>query len=220
MHFAILFTTLKVLQNGGHMLRVIIVVLSAVLLSGCACSMSCKKPTESQQTVTDSNANSDSDNLQNSDETDTATIAPEETTTELEPNTYPETLSNDELSGPVNEVAYDNIQVKMNKDKYSIYDRQISCTISDGNAGKAFYYHHYPLVEYKDGDNWVRLSYYPPESDYEIQWFQCYDETDKNKKNSTVVSFFPEYMEEDFVVGQYRLIIFIGPNTYYAEFEA
>lgn len=139
------------------------------------------------------------------------------------PNKDPETMSADDLSStsPIdvqNELEYDNMSVSLEKKSYSV-DEIIRCTITNGNVGKGFFYYYVPFIEYYNNEEWVRLSYYPPETQYDEQWYFCAIEGNDNKENSTVIMFDPQYVSETLKEGRYRLVIFMGQNKYYAEFS-
>lgn len=140
------------------------------------------------------------------------------------PNIDPEILSSDFLLEPTpldvqNEMNYDKIIVSLDKQEYSLENENVVCSITNQNVGAGFYYYYIPFVEYYNNNEWVRLSYYPPETEFDGQWYFCAIDGYENIEFSTAVKFEPEYVREELSKGKYRLVLFVGPNKYYAEFE-
>ena len=139
------------------------------------------------------------------------------------PNSDPELLSDEgylryNSIGVQNEEKYDNITVRTEKNTYNISETEIKCILTNENVGKGFYYYYFPMIEYKEDNEWIRLAYYPPESEYDEQWYFCAIEGNTTEPNSTITTLFTEYVGQEIIPGEYRLVLFIGPNKYYAEF--
>ena len=117
-----------------------------------------------------------------------------------------------------NEDMYNNISIKLDKELYNSQD-VVECTITNANKGKGFYYYYIPFVEYFNGEEWIRLSYYPSETEYEEQWYYCAVEGSDNLEYSTNITLDMKYIKEQLIDGKYRLLVFVGPNEYKAEFE-
>lgn len=142
----------------------------------------------------------------------------------LKPNGDPDVLSEEFLSEPTplnvkNELEYDKITVSLDKESYSLEDEVIKCTVKNGNVGKGFYYYYIPFIECYSENKWNRLSYYPPETQYDEQWYFCAIEGNDDIEYSTTITFDPQYVSDVLKEGKYRLVIFVGPNKYYVEFD-
>lgn len=146
---------------------------------------------------------------------------------EYHPNKDIEPLNQEQLSisdvdGILSEKDYNNISVSMEQNVYSKDTSEIRCIISDKNLGTGFYFYDIPLVEYKQNESWIRLPYYTPDLEQGLDishWAYCCEETNSKRENSSYISFYPEYLKVDFVDGMYRLKIFAGDKSFYAEFE-
>ena len=142
----------------------------------------------------------------------------------LKANKDPDVLSKEKLSFTLlnvqTEMDYDNISISIEKELFSLEENDaIKCKIINKNIGKGFYYYYIPFVEYYNNNEWVRLSYYPPETEYDEQWYFCAVEGNDNMEYSTITTFYPQYVREELVEGRYRLVVFVGTNKYYAEFN-
>ena len=122
------------------------------------------------------------------------------------------------LNVPV-ETDYDNIKVELENNIYPLNFDKIKYTITDKNVGKGFYYYYIPFLEKQKDDKWIRLSYTPPETQYEEAWYFCAVEGNTTEPNSTTQYLIAKYINEDLTTGKYRLVLFVGPNEYTAEFE-
>ena len=140
------------------------------------------------------------------------------------PNQNPTIASSDyyhraNAIGAENEIFYNNVELTAFEDSYSRSVDKIRCELKNKNAGKGFYYYYIPFLEYYANNEWIRLSYYPPESSYDEQWYFCAIENNNELEYSTWITVYPKYLEEKLIPGKYRVVQFVGPTVRYAEFE-
>lgn len=140
------------------------------------------------------------------------------------PNPNPSVASTDyyhraNAIGVENEISYDSVVITTFEDSYSRLADKIRCELKNNNPGKGFYYYYIPFVEYFANDEWIRLSYYPPEAGYDEQWYYCAIENNSELEYSTWITLYPKYLEEKLIPGRYRIVQFVGPTVRYAEFE-
>lgn len=117
------------------------------------------------------------------------------------------------------ETDYDHIKIELDNDIYPLDFDKIICKLTNENVGKGFYYYYIPFLEKQEDDEWIRLSYTPPEIRYDATWHFCAIEGNTTEPNSTLKYLHSEYINDDLEPGKYRIVIFVGPNEYTAEFE-
>lgn len=118
------------------------------------------------------------------------------------------------------ETDYSNITVTIEHDSYPLDTERINTTITNTNVAKGFTFYDFPLLEFYQDGEWVRLSYYPNDYYSEIsKWPVCGLVNNTTDCYSTVITFLPRYVQEDLIPGQYRLVYFVGPRVLYQEFE-
>lgn len=118
------------------------------------------------------------------------------------------------------ETDYSNIILEM-EHTFSLEEVEIiECSIINLNVGKGFWYFHIPYIEnYADG-KWIRLSYYPNEYyNEEGRWYICGVEGNRTESNSCEVFLETQYISEEVKEGKYRIVVFVGNEKRYAEFE-
>ena len=125
--------------------------------------------------------------------------------------------------GLKNEIVFDRISVKLEKEKYSLSgDKEISCIVMNENPGHGFYMYPYPYIErLSDGGEWIRLCNKIVTRTEGLENF-VYIAGTANADNMVYCE--SGILIEDIVpeaaVGHYRLVFFFPKNvTVYAEFD-
>ena len=199
------------------MKRYMFIVAISLLLGGCGQSQN----KEAELTSDDVNESLD---INETEET---------TEDKYPPNPDPEPLGEGvyvgkiEMQGIGNEEKYDNIRIEMEETTYKLGTEKIMCNITNENVGKGFWVYYVPLLEYKDNGEWKRLRYYTKSMKLCLEtpkWYYVANKTagmegfDTTKQHSTMSILFTKYVMDELVPGEYRLVLFVGPNKYYAEF--
>lgn len=118
------------------------------------------------------------------------------------------------------ETDYSNITVETEFPSYSKDVDEISYTLTNNNVARGFYFYFMPYIEKYQFGEWVRLSYYPPEYENDAsKWHLCALEGNTTDKYSTLQYLDPEYVSPKMTKGKYRLVVFVGDQIAYAEFE-
>lgn len=170
-------------------------------------------------------------------ENETTEEITEEATTEKReylPNEAPEPVSGLWLTEDggmfpneiANETEYDNIVVEMDKTTYKLGTAKIIAYVKNLNVGKGFWAYHIPLLEYNDNGEWVRLRYYTESMRMGLEmseWLYVMNGTKEGETVQTICHrapfvLFTEYVMDELVPGLYRLVMYVGPSKYYAEF--
>ena len=125
------------------------------------------------------------------------------------------------LKGVKNEIAYDKIVVKINKDTFSLKnDKQIDCEVTNMNPGHGFYVYLAPAIEKQVDGKWERIcNKYMTQTEGLERWMCVATEYKPDMTFSIRVG----VLISDFVPaaapGHYRLVIFTAKTTLYAEFD-
>lgn len=149
-------------------------------------------------------------------------LYPRHKTTPPTPNPEPYNLSYLEgktsNSGFPYEMDYGNITAATEKISYDKSVEDIICTVTNNNPEHAFYVNSIPVIEKYRFGKWVRLVYYPYDYYWETgRWSEIIG--NEGECFSTVLHFYPEYLEGGLSKGKYRLVVFVGDTKTYAEFE-
>ena len=120
----------------------------------------------------------------------------------------------------VDEKEYNNFSFELSTQEFiKNKDNQIVCKIINNNVGNGFYYYQILYIEFKNKGEWQRLAYYPPEIFYEGNWFYSGVEGNNTEPNTAEVYFEKENLKDELYEGQYRLVLFVGPKVFYANFK-
>lgn len=137
----------------------------------------------------------------------------------IQPNIDPEPNQNQECFLDVClESDYNHIFLRTMETTYQLDTENITCELINQNPGRGFYFYYIPFIEFYDGDRWVRLSYYPEETQWDEQWYLCAIEN-SDAPFSTRIVLQTKSIKENLVPGRYRIVQFVGPTKCYAEFE-
>ena len=115
-----------------------------------------------------------------------------------------------------------NIICYTENEQYHSYVEKIVVTIKNQNPGKGFYYYAIPYIEKNIDGEWVRLNYNEKAQErfsVEREWWEfCGIQGDDTIPYSTNNVFFPNDLEENLTIGEYRIVIFVGKEIIYAPF--
>lgn len=121
--------------------------------------------------------------------------------------------------GMVADQDYSNIICYTDNESYPQDFEKIAITVKNQNVGKGFYLFSIPVIERKINDEWVRLNYMP--EDYlreNNKWEFCGIEGEENIPYSTRVTIWADELKDDWTLGEYRAVIFVGKEVIYAPF--
>lgn len=118
------------------------------------------------------------------------------------------------------EEEYDNFSFQLSVAEFDQNeDFEIECTIINNNVGKGFYYYQIPYVEYEEDGKWERLAYNPPQLLYEENWFYSGVEGNTLEPNEARIYFYKKYLDSEMKKGDFRLVLFVGQEVFYANFK-
>lgn len=116
------------------------------------------------------------------------------------------------------ESDYRNISAHTEYDEYKLESDTITCTITNSNPGKGFYFFEFIYLEKKIGDSWVRLKNTDESIEY-AQYAFCATPNAPEKCFSVDLTLDCSNIEQELREGKYRIVIFTAQNPVYAYFE-
>ena len=153
------------------------------------------------------------------DSSNTTLLAPTEFPAQTDPNADQFETGYNDFFGMVADQDYSNIICYADNESYPQDFEKIAITVKNQNVGNGFYLFSIPVIERKINDEWVRLNYMP--DDYLIEnnkWEFCGIEGEKNIPYSTRVTIWADELKDDWTLGEYRAVIFVGKEAIYAPF--
>lgn len=129
----------------------------------------------------------------------------------------PEPMTDFKSSSNINN--YDKIRIYTEYDTYSIGEETIKCFITNDNPGRGFYAYDTVGIEYWKNEEWNRLPYEYDNPDWHGKYILFTATNNPDIKAVGAVFFSPRYLGVEYKPGKYRIIVFVGPNKYYDEFE-
>lgn len=161
----------------------------------------------------------------NGGSTKTSSEAPD--TWDYTPNTDPPRMEvgtdedSEYLKGVKNEIAYDKIVVKINKDTFSLKnDKQIDCEVTNMNPGHGFYVYLAPAIEKQVDGKWERIcNKYMTQTEGLERWMCVATENEPDMTFSVKVGVSISDFVPAAAPSHYRLVIFTAKTTLYAEFD-
>ena len=142
----------------------------------------------------------------------------------IKPNPDPQPMSESEYEYSFpdmpSETDYSNLVLtKTDGNISSLKTAQIVLDLKDQNKGKGFYFYYIPFIEFYQNGEWIRLSYYPIETQWDEQWYFAASEDDLDVEVSARIVVNTKYIMETLIPGKYRIAQFAGPTVVYCEFE-